>query len=345
MIVPLRAGDDGVEDTLAAMATYATTRSTHPEIVRLARRIGADVGGDTRARPRIARLRAWLGDRLSFAPDPVDVEWVDDPIDQLDDLKTLGRIHGDCDDAATLGATLARAMGLPARFVVAGFGPPPAPYAHVWTEVTDGQRWYDLDVTREPDTLPPTRRAVYTLDSGVLMPHYDPYRSTSYPMSRAMGYNPYQDNMLGIIPAVPVVIATAGPKIAAWIAAIKPFAALFGGGKEPDRIRMTDAMYQEAIRGNQVALLYLRQRTGNYGVIPIEGHGQVGGWGSGTARTYASQRYQEALTALGQTGPNLVDVPGVGPVGVPQDVKEAGIPVALAIGLGLLLLAGRKRRS
>lgn len=351
-IRPLRPGDDGTIDTLAAMAAFARSRASHPAVARLARRVGQ---GASTKRAQVAALRGWLADRLTFAPDPVDIEWVDDPLDQLTDLAAHGRIHGDCDDAATLGATLARAMGLPARFVVAGFGPPPAPFAHVWAEVSDGARWYELDVTREPDALSPSRRSVYTLDTGDLMPMtvptsrraYDPYQSTIYPVRQGVvGYNPYQENRstLGIIPAVPVAIATIGPKITEWVGALKPLASLFGGGKETDRIRMTDAMYAEAIRGNQVALLYLRQRTGNYGIIDVPGFGQVGGWGSGTAKAYAQQRYNEALAVLGQSGPNIIDVPGVGPVGVPQGVKQAGLPVALGIGLALMLLS-RKRRA
>lgn len=336
------------------MAALARARTTHPDVIRLARRL-SDRAFAPDARTRIATLRAWLTERFTFAPDPIDVEWVDDPKDQLTDLVTDGRVRGDCDDAATLGATLARAMGLPARFVVAGFGPPPAPFAHVWAEVTDGARWYDLDVTRDPDALSPTRQSVYTLDQGDFMPQYvaanrhtyDPYTSTIYPVTAATSYNPYEGERgtLGIIPAVPAAVATAGPKIAQWVAAIKPFAALFGGSKEPDRIRMTDAMFQEATqRGNQIAVLYLKQRTGEYGIVDVPGFGQVGGWGSPTAKAYAKRRYEEALGILGQTGPNLVDVPIVGPVGVPQGVKEAGIPVALAVGIGLLFLTSRRRR-
>lgn len=350
-IRPLRPGDDGTVDTLDAMAGFVRARALHPVIAGLARRI---TGDRSEPRERIAALRGWLADRLTFHPDPPDMEWVDDPAEQMMALRAVGRIHGDCDDAATLGATLARAMGLPSRFVVAGFGRAPAPYEHVWTDVFDGARWHDLDVTRDPTALSPSRRAVYTLDSGTFMPQliptfrrsYDPYQSTTYPVTRGpLGYSPYEDTRvtLGFLPAVPVVVATAG-KVAAWAGVAKQISGMFGGSKEPDRIRLTDAMFQEAVAGNQVALLYLRQRTGNYGIVDVPGQGQVGGWGSGTAKAYAAQKYQEALRVLGQTGPNLVDVPGVGPVGVPQGVKEAGLPVALAVGIGVLLLTSKRRR-
>lgn len=306
----------------------------------------------------IAALRGWLADRLTFHPDPPDMEWVDDPADQMQTLGAVGRIHGDCDDAATLGATLARAMGLPARFVVAGFGRAPAPYEHVWTEVFDGSRWHDLDVTRAPDALSPSRRAVYTLDTGTLMPQliptsrrsYDPYQSTTYPVTRGpRGYSPYQDDTRRALGAIPGSradnLGAFTKQVETWSNAFKTVSNLFGGSKEPDRIRLTDAAFQQAVGGNQVALLFLKQRTGNFGIVDVPGQGQVGGWASQTAKAYAQRKYNEALQILGQSDVNLIDVPGVGPIGVPQGVKTAGIPVALAVGIGLLLLTSRKRRA
>ena len=76
-----------------------------------------------------------------------------DPAVQLRTLQRAPDIRGDCDDAATLGATLAKALGRPARFRVLAFRPG-APYGHVVTDVWDGRAWRDLDVTGPAQNVP-----------------------------------------------------------------------------------------------------------------------------------------------------------------------------------------------
>ena len=107
-------------------------------------------------------LRDWLAQAVTFKDDPATVslaaggvaavdDYLRDPItEQLPQLRQTGTIRGDCDDVATLGATLALAAGLPAvRFRVVSFQPAaPRPFTHVFAEVLTSRGWLDFDTTR-----------------------------------------------------------------------------------------------------------------------------------------------------------------------------------------------------
>lgn len=101
-------------------------------------------------------VRAWLARSFKFVPDPVGVELLRDPEYQLRELDTRGMVLGDCDDAAILGAAMAKAVGIRASFVAVGFTPG-GPLRHVFTVLTGPAagaiNWrtpVSLDVTRPP---------------------------------------------------------------------------------------------------------------------------------------------------------------------------------------------------
>lgn len=72
--------------------------------------------------------------------------------------------------------------------------------------------------------------------------------------------------------------------------------------KDQERKAATDQAYNLAVAGDQNALLFLKQRTGNYGTVQVPGYGLVGGWATDPAKQYASQRYQAALNELSLMG-------------------------------------------
>lgn len=99
-------------------------------------------------------LREWLAEHMRFEADPPGTELVRHPLLMLDSINRGGYAVGDCDDAATLGATLALASGLLARYRVVGFSRD-GPFAHVWTDAFDPRTGLgrDLDIFR-PRELP-----------------------------------------------------------------------------------------------------------------------------------------------------------------------------------------------
>lgn len=98
-------------------------------------------------------LRRWLLERWHEEPDPYGVEMIAAPEYQLERLAARGRLFGDCDDVATLGAALALAAGFEARYIAVSFWPGGVP-EHVWAEVLDGMSWVDLDTLRPAGPLP-----------------------------------------------------------------------------------------------------------------------------------------------------------------------------------------------
>jgi transglutaminase-like putative cysteine protease len=156
-------GDPGTFATLAAMAEMVQGAQLEPLTQETAARIVA--GADSNA-TRARLLREWLKARYVFAPDPLELELVVAPPLQLCAYLQLGRLSGDCDDLATLAAALARAVHLPARFVVIALAPA-GPFEHVWTEVFTGREWLELDLVADAQGIRPaqagTRRAVWAL--------------------------------------------------------------------------------------------------------------------------------------------------------------------------------------
>lgn len=337
-------GDEGTGIVLERMAELVQTRIAHPVVrgkaVALARRVAPHhVSG------QIAAIRGYLVRRVRFVADPLGPELLQDPVLMLEDAEREGAAMGDCDDFATLAASLGGAIGIPARFVVVGFSGPDAPYEHVWTELFDGSQWHELDVTRprHDAEAPAVERRVFvdvTTGEATMHGYSDEYS--------AVPEWPHELPRTVRLGAVPQVAATA-LKITTFVSAILPF---FGSSKDPERNQATDAAYALAIQGNEIALLFLRQRTGDYGVVEVPGVGQVGGWGSGAAKAYARQKYQAALSALA-AGPVPPIPPIPGEPGVP--VATAGVsagdglakwlPAAIGIGIAFAVLSGGRPGS
>lgn len=139
-------GPDSVDTrrTLARMAQYVTARASDPRIRYLAADLVRDLPPRDSAR-QVDRLRGWLSGNFRFLPDPVRDELVIDPVLLVAEAAQTGTALGDCDDAATLAASLGQSIGLPARFVTIAVDG--GPMSHVWTELWDGAEWRELDTT------------------------------------------------------------------------------------------------------------------------------------------------------------------------------------------------------
>lgn len=147
-------GELGTIRTLEVMAQLARDGARDPLLSRAARFI---VGSTTGSPPRGVRaIRDFLGRHVLFTPDPVELELVQAPRLQIENITATGRAFGDCDDIATLGAALGLSAGFPARYVVLAFEPS-GPWEHVYTELlaSDGT-WAELDTSREMQRIPPT---------------------------------------------------------------------------------------------------------------------------------------------------------------------------------------------
>lgn len=97
---------------------------------------------------QLAAIDAWLREHTRFLRDPVDDELLQTPRLMLAVIARAGVAPGDCDDVAMLGAALAKAIGIRARFVAESYLGPAAPLQHVYTVVLSPEGWRALDVQR-----------------------------------------------------------------------------------------------------------------------------------------------------------------------------------------------------
>lgn len=130
------AGDSAPAVDAAALAPWLAPTdllpADHPEIVATARRV---IGDDASARGRLEKLVTWVSsyvkDSVTDAPSPLD---------------TLASRTGNCQSHARLFVSLARAVGIPARFVsglvsLDGKGL----LYHSWAEVFVDGAWQQVD--------------------------------------------------------------------------------------------------------------------------------------------------------------------------------------------------------
>lgn len=144
-LAALPVGDAGTFRTVETIQSLARVAQVNDTVRRLGESLA---GGHGAAVQRALRLRDWMVRHFLFVRDPADVELLTTPGEQLRQIADTGVTWGDCDDAATLGAALARAGGLPVRYVLYGFGSRSAPFSHIFVEIPTPSGVVDLDVTR-----------------------------------------------------------------------------------------------------------------------------------------------------------------------------------------------------
>jgi hypothetical protein len=321
-------GEAGRHATLAFMADLATQRAITPTV----RAAAVALARETRPGARVDRtrfaamLRRFLEARVTFLEDPATGdELVQDPVAMLEEIQAHGRALGDCDDVATLGAALALAAGLAVRFVVIYFAN--AEFAHVWTDVYDGDNWRDLDTTapaQGTDRYEVTQR--WTLDVGSAArpepaivaatgaerserrrERQNEHRTSGGAMIYGRPLYERRDSSLrmGIAPAVIVgAVTTFAQKILP----------LFHSAREADRIQQNVHAEDEALRGDLDALLFLEARSGEHNPqgVYVPGIGTIGGWATPSAQQDAAARLAHVRSTAhvaGGTGTTTVRTP------------------------------------
>jgi transglutaminase-like putative cysteine protease len=143
-LMPLADGVPGTMQTLALMRQLVTAYRTSDTVRRAASSI-MFLTPDRGQAPRARALYEWTRAHVRYVPDILDVETLQTP-DQ-----TLRSLVGDCDDSATLLATMFEAVGYPTRFVLAAYQQTDQ-FEHVYLQVLIDGVWVDADPT-EPHYL------------------------------------------------------------------------------------------------------------------------------------------------------------------------------------------------
>lgn len=138
-LVPMADGYAGTMQTIRAMRSLVRQYRTDPYMRQAATSIiFLQPERDGLARPEA--LFEWVRDNVRYVNDVLGVETLSTPD------RTLQALVGDCDDQATLFATLCEAVGYPTRFVVASYNDPQN-FEHVYSQVCVDGAWIDADTT------------------------------------------------------------------------------------------------------------------------------------------------------------------------------------------------------
>ena len=140
----LAEGHRGVRQTLGIMRAMVRDYRTDPAI----RQAATSAIFTTPEKDALAEMDAlfrMVRDSIRYTNDIHDVETLSTPD------KTLAQRVGDCDDKATLLATLLESVGYPTRFVVAGYSLPGL-FEHVYLQARgDDGEWISMDPTENGD--------------------------------------------------------------------------------------------------------------------------------------------------------------------------------------------------
>lgn len=84
----------------------------------------------------ILAIRNFVAERIRYTNDPLTTEWVKDPQRMAEEIRQDGRSIADCDEIASLIATMCRQVGREAEFVTVGFDRPNV-FTHVFARVKE----------------------------------------------------------------------------------------------------------------------------------------------------------------------------------------------------------------
>lgn len=146
-------GEAGTRATLRLMAELARTYRKSLPIRSLSLDIVRDIPGHKNWAAEAHALTRWVQNNIRYVRDIRDVETLQTP------LKTLDIGQGDCDDQATLLATMLESIGFKTRYMAikTAFG---GPFVHVIAMASINGEWVPLETT-EP-WQPGTFKARYT---------------------------------------------------------------------------------------------------------------------------------------------------------------------------------------
>jgi len=143
-------GDIGSYRTINIMKKIVNESLSDPLIVYTAQNIVSGCPGKD-SFCHADRILNWIKLNTRFIRDPVGYDGI--PLDlihtpkvMIERIKDGQTIQIDCDDFSILAASLGKAVGLPAKFVILGFMEKNAPFTHVYTILKTGKKWFQLDL-------------------------------------------------------------------------------------------------------------------------------------------------------------------------------------------------------
>lgn len=140
-LIAIPGGVEGVKRTLSLMCELVRQFKTDLNIRTLAVELVSGCAPKD-ARAELAALHAFCRDQIRYVGDVNGVETLQTPV------QTLKSRSGDCDDKATLLASLAESINYSTRFLAIGVRG--GPFSHVMAQAALGRGWVNME-TIVPD--------------------------------------------------------------------------------------------------------------------------------------------------------------------------------------------------
>lgn len=137
--------EEGIEFEVDRMIEYVRHYSGDGDIVRIARRV-VDRCPDKDKLCESRELYKALKRSTRFVLDPTKKEAIQSPRAMLREIQERGVTSGDCDELATLFATMISAIGHRPRFVFGGRG---MGWQHVWVQDGISGKWIHFDLAEK----------------------------------------------------------------------------------------------------------------------------------------------------------------------------------------------------
>jgi len=135
VVTPLPDTIEGIEFQIDKMAEYVREYSGHPDVVKFARELVRNAKAqDLTAEAK--NVYKYLLAHTRYVRDPSKRELIQTPELMVRDMRETGLTQGDCDELATLTATLLEAIGHSTRFIFGAFD---LGWQHVWVEDLDAK--------------------------------------------------------------------------------------------------------------------------------------------------------------------------------------------------------------
>lgn len=144
-VVQIPDGEAGTEATIVAMREMVRRCKTNP-MIRQAATTVAFLQPEKHYAAEAEAIFNEVRDRVRYMRDVHAVETLQEP------PITLASRLGDCDDQAALLASMLESVGIPTRFVVAGYSGPHFEHVYLQAWLDDVGGWVDMDPT-EPHPM------------------------------------------------------------------------------------------------------------------------------------------------------------------------------------------------
>lgn len=161
-VMRIASGPMGTWETLRVMVSLVKQAVSEPEIQALAYQLYEECDCYSCAECIIETIDTWTRKRYiyikdadlwqKYTGDAEEVEVINTPLHDVQEIEETGNFKGDCDDVATFVAAIFKTLGFQTRFVAIRTRQDQN-FSHVFVETLAANKWLIIDPTVPPGTI------------------------------------------------------------------------------------------------------------------------------------------------------------------------------------------------